>query len=69
MTRIYNGLKSRVDVSLYAAPEFDSNQMKQIRLGLESGIDVSEYLDSTLYAEDMEYMRKYEELRQGSMIQ
>lgn len=34
---ILNGINSDLDVSTYARPEFSSNQMKQIRLGMESG--------------------------------
>ena len=37
------GLKSNIDVDIYATPEFDAYQMYEIRKGLESGIDVSKY--------------------------
>ena len=37
------GIKSGVDVTMYAKKEFDWEQMREIRLGLESGLDVSLY--------------------------
>jgi hypothetical protein len=33
---ILEGLKRNLDVSIYARPEFDRWQMKEIRLGLEN---------------------------------
>ena len=43
MEQIRLGLKSKLDISIYAKPEFNSGQMKQIRYGLEQGLDVSKY--------------------------
>ena len=40
---ILEGLKSNVDVSMYANPEFNADQMSEIRLGLKKGLDVSIY--------------------------
>ena len=37
------GVKSGVDVTIYAKPEFDWLQMAQIRYGLENNLDVSVY--------------------------
>ena len=33
------GLKSDIDVSKYANPDFDANQMEQIRIALSSNVD------------------------------
>lgn len=43
LSEIEEGLKSGIDVSLYARKEFYAIQMRQIRLGLEEGIDVKKY--------------------------
>ena len=40
---IRKGLESDVDVSLYAKPNFTSEQMYQIRVGLEHGLNVEIY--------------------------
>lgn len=45
MYEIRDGLKSGVDISVYADPKFDAEQMQQIRYGLESGFDVRWYAD------------------------
>lgn len=37
------GIKSGVDITIYATPEFDWLQMAQIRYGLENNLDVSIY--------------------------
>ena len=54
---ILEGLKSNVDVSIYANLEFDWRKMEQIRLGLEDNLDVSDYLDSDLDWEEMREIR------------
>ena len=41
---ILEGLKSNVDVSIYANLEFDWRKMEQIRLGLEDNLNVSLYV-------------------------
>lgn len=38
---IVHGLKVGVDVSIYAKPEFDSDQMSALRMALQCGLDVS----------------------------
>ena len=43
MREIYLGLKNNLDVSYYANPIFDKEQMKTIRYGLADKIDVSIY--------------------------
>ena len=41
MNKIHNNLNiENLDVSKYAKTEFDSEQMEEIRLGLENNIDV-----------------------------
>ena len=37
------GIKSGIDISVYAKKEFNSEQMYQIRLGLEEGVDVTKF--------------------------
>lgn len=41
--QIKRGLKSGVDVTIYAEPEYDWLQMSALRLGLERGLDVTVY--------------------------
>lgn len=43
LQEIIHGLKMGLDVSAYAKPEFDYDQMVQIRFGLQRGLDVSTY--------------------------
>ena len=43
MGRIYTGLTKGLDVSVYAKPAFDDEQMAEIMLGLSEGLDVSTY--------------------------
>ena len=38
---ITKGNDNGVDISIYASPEYNSRQMKVIRMALEEGIDVS----------------------------
>ena len=58
MYEIREGLKSGVDVSLYADPKFDDLQMYEIRKGLESGVDVSLYADPKFGNWQMKEIRK-----------
>ena len=51
------GLVNKLNVSIYAKPEFDWEQMEQIRLGLEDNIDVSIYAKPELDWSEMEYKR------------
>lgn len=53
------GVKSQVNVSIYAKPEFNWEQMKQIREGLESSIDIS------LYAKPEFNWKQMREIRLG----
>lgn len=43
--QIYLGIKSKVNVDIYAKPEYDKHQMGLIRESLEKGEDVSHLLD------------------------
>lgn len=43
--QIYLGIKSKVNVDIYAKPEFDDGQMDLIREALEKGEDVTDLLD------------------------
>ena len=45
-TEIIFGIKSDVDVLVYAKTEFNEYQMREIRLGLEDNLDVSIYAKS-----------------------
>lgn len=45
LEQIRLGLKSGVDISVYADPQYMAIQMEWIRKGLEDGIDVSPYAD------------------------
>ena len=53
LAEILKGLKNKVDVSIYATDEFSWEQMRQIRLGLEAGINVSSYTFKNLKAGEM----------------
>jgi hypothetical protein len=48
MNLIKQGLENKLDVSLYAKPEFKDLQMKEIRLGLKQGINIESYLNSNI---------------------
>lgn len=43
------GIKSGVDVTIYAKPNYDWSQMEQIRLGLENNVDVSTYSNQSKF--------------------
>lgn len=43
--QIYLGIKSKVNVDIYAKPEYDKHQMGLIREALEKGEDVTDLLD------------------------
>jgi hypothetical protein len=43
--QIYLGIKSKVNVDIYAKPEYDKHQMGLIRESLEKGEDVTDLLD------------------------
>ena len=52
------GLKSNVDVSIYAKIDFTWQQMEEIRLGLKQGLDVSEYAKSEITVEEMKNIKE-----------
>ena len=53
MEEIRKGLKDNLDVSLYAKPEYNYNQMNLIYLGLKADLDVSVYAKPELTWEEM----------------
>lgn len=57
MSKIRLGLLNGLDVSVYAKPEFDNQQMSKIRLGLADGLDVSVYAKPELSWKQMEEIR------------
>ena len=50
---IYNGLKEKIDVSLYADKKFTPEQMRIIELFLENKLDPTIILDETMSSERM----------------
>ena len=52
------GIKSNVDVSIYAKIDFTWQQMEEIRLGLKQGLDVSVYVKPEITAKEMKTIRK-----------
>jgi hypothetical protein len=56
-TQIINGINKGLDVSIYANPEFDANQMEVIKEGLQDGLDVSYYADPRFDTEQMDVIR------------
>ena len=58
MCVIRDGLKSGVDVSIYADPKYDWTQMRVIYAGLRDGLDVSSYADPDMDPWDMTKIRK-----------
>lgn len=55
---IDEGIKKELDVSWYAKPEFNDDQMRQIYWGLEEGLDVSTYANPIFDAFEMYEIRK-----------
>lgn len=45
---IASGIKKRLDVSIYSFKYFKAEQMKQVQLGLEKGLNINSYLDPFL---------------------
>ena len=64
-TEIIKGLKSGVNVFVYANPKYSGWQMEVIREGLEQGLDVSIYADPSLSDDDMMELRE-DLLRRGA---
>lgn len=58
MTMIRCGLRDRLDVSIYAKPEFDWLQMLEICKGLKEGLDVSVYAKPDLNWKKMVQIRE-----------
>ena len=54
---ILEGLKSNLDVSIYAKPEYSWGQMKEIRLGLKDNLDVSIYVSARFNEYQMKEIR------------
>ena len=54
---IYNGLKSDIDInniSKYADPKFNDDQMQEIRWGLKEGVDILKYANPTFHQTTLE---------------
>lgn len=57
---IYNGLRSDMDINIinkYADPDFDSDQMAQIKAGLKEGINILKYANPVFNEETLEAIR------------
>lgn len=57
MEEIRLGLFEGLDVSVYAKPKYNSDQIEQIRLGLKNGIDVNSYSNPRIKWEEMQRTR------------
>lgn len=57
MQRIRWGLEDKIDVSIYAKPEFNYQQMDQIRLGIEKRVDIILYLNPGITWMEMRRIR------------
>lgn len=53
MEEIRKGLRDNLDISVYAKPEYNYNQMNFIYLGLKDNLDISKYADPKLSWEEM----------------
>ena len=51
------GIKSNLDVSMYANPEYSWRQMEEIRKGLKQSLDISWYANPSISAREMELIR------------
>jgi hypothetical protein len=51
------GLEQGLDVSVYADPQYEWPQMRQIEKGLKAGLDVSIYADPKFEAQQMDAIR------------
>jgi allophanate hydrolase subunit 2 len=58
MRLAYLAFKDGLDITPYLN-SFNHDQLDEIRLGLVSGINISEYTDAALTAEDMHMKRLY----------
>ena len=57
MEEILEGLKHKLDVSIYADPKYDEEQMHQIRLGLDDNIDITPYIDYKSTIDDIKNIK------------
>ena len=51
------GLEEKIDVSIYAKPEYNWEQMNEIRFGLLNNVNVSEYANSKYSWQEMRKIR------------
>lgn len=51
------GMKDKLDVKLFANPDYSAEQMKQIRLGVKNDIDYEVYANRNFSAEQMQKIR------------
>ena len=58
MRQIRLGLKSDIDVSTYANPEYSSEKMQKIRLRLEYKTDISAFVFSNYKEKTMKLLKK-----------
>ena len=58
MRQIRLGLKSGVDISKYATPEYSSEKMQKKRLRLENKIDISAFVISNYKEKTMKLIKK-----------
>lgn len=64
--KIKQGLRNKVDISLYAKTDYNWLQMEQIRLGLIFDLDVSKYAKPEISSDKMFKIR--EKLLRESML-
>ena len=55
--QILEGLKSNIDVSLYAKTDFSHNQMRNIRIALEKNLDFSDFINPIYHYMNMKQIR------------
>lgn len=55
---VYYGIRDGVDISIYAKPEYDAEQMDCIYCGLRKGLDIKQYADPKISAEQMNLIYK-----------
>lgn len=58
---IYNGLKSDIDInniSKYADPKFNVDQMEEIRQGIKAGVDILKYANPMFHQTTLEAIRE-----------
>lgn len=54
---IKNGLTDK-QLKIYKNKNYSANQMREIRLGLQQGVDVRKYLNKNLHRNEMRRIRK-----------